>query len=190
MAKEFHITFSCETNDSNYKSALLRVQKMMKDGGAELISKNDDMDGVMDIVFHKYSYLEEVKTLCSSILNSFKNQSVHLSALAYEHQSRVLLDTKDVKDINLFTEFVKSLSNEYGITLIEKDKKEPTLLNICFEKSSQRQSFQNVYTAKAGSFMKNGHDSVNVFPDWDDITVLQQNNYSDNNKNKSNKFGY
>lgn len=188
MAKEYHITFSCGTEDDGAKMAINKVQRMMKEGGAELISKNDDYDGFVDIVFHQHTSAEKVSKLCNGILDHLKTSPVHFSAIVYEHKPSVLVDTKDVKDIEQFKTFVSDLASQHGYISMKPDQEDPSLLRVEFQKSSQRLSFQNDYTAKAGEQMKNGHSSVEVFPDWEDITILQRNSYTENKK--TTKYGY
>jgi hypothetical protein len=186
MAKEYHITFSCGMLEEGSRSAVGQIQRLMRDGGAELISKNDD-DGFMDIVFHHHSSPETVTSLCNKVLEQFKNSYVSVSTSVYEHKPSVLVDTKDVKDVDQFKKFVEELAGVQGYTSIGNDEKDPTLWKINFAKSAQRQSFQNDFTAKAGEYMTKGHSSVNIFPDWEDITFLQKNNYSD--KKRTSKYG-
>lgn len=181
MAKEYHITFSCDTFEEGSKSSISQIQRLMRDGGAELISKNDD-DGYMDIVFHHHSSPEKVTSLCNKVMEQFKNSYVTVNTSVCEHKPSVLIDTKDVKDISKFKSFVEKLATNQGFTSIAPDKKEPTIWKINFEKSSQRQAFQNEFTAKAGEHMTKGHSSVNIFPDWEDITLLQKNNHSENKR--------
>jgi hypothetical protein len=178
MTKEYHITFSCETFEPTAKSSISQIQRLMKEGGAELISKNDN-DGYMDIVFHHHSYPEKVTTLCNKVLEHFKNSHFPVSTYVYEHNPSVSIDIKDVKDIEQFKGFVENLATSQGYVSLNPDEKDPTCWKIKFEKSSQRQSFQNDFTAKAGEYMTKGHSSVNIFPDWEDINFLQKNNYSD-----------
>lgn len=186
MAKEYHITFSCSTMEEGAKSAIGQIQRLMRDGGAELISKNDD-DGFMDIVFHHHSSPEKVSTLCNKVIDQFRNSFVSVSASAYEHKPSVLVDIKDIKDVEQFKHFVKDLAGSQGYLSMDTDEKDPTLWKINFEKSAQRQAFQNDFTAKAGEYMTKGHSSVNIFPDWEDITFLHKNNYSE--RKRTSKFG-
>lgn len=187
MLNEFHITFSCGTYEEGAKPAINQIQRLMKEGGAELISKNED-DGYMDIVFHHHTSPENITKLCKIVLEKFKNSHVSVSTCVYEHKPSVLIDTKDVKDPDEFKKFIESLASQQGYFSISEVNTEPNLLQINFTKSSQRQAFQNEYTAKASEYMKNGHSSVQVFPNWEDITFLQKNNYSDDKR--SNKYGF
>lgn len=186
MVKEYHITFSCETFEQGSKSAIGQIQRLMKEGGAELISKNDD-DGYMDIVFHHHSSPEKVTTLCNKVLEHFKHTYYPISTSVYEHKPGVLVDIKDVKDIEQFKGFVEGLATTQNYLGLENDEKDPTLWKIKFGKSAERQAFQNDFTAKAGEYMTKGHSSVNIFPDWEDITFLQKNNYSE--KKSTSKYG-
>lgn len=186
MTKEYHITFSCETFEQGSKTAVSQIQRLMKEGGAELISKNDD-DGYMDIVFHHHSSPETITNLCNKVLEHFKHTYYPISTSVYEHKSSVLVDIKDVKDIEEFKKFVEDLASSKNYTAIGSDEKDPTLWKIKFEKSSERQAFQNDFTAKAGEYMTKGHSSVTIFHDWEDISFLQKNNYSE--KKNTSKYG-
>lgn len=188
MSKEYHITFSFETEAEGSKMAIAKVQRMMKESGAELISKNDDYDGFMDIVFHHYSTAGKVSKNCADILDAFKNTHFHFSATVYEHNPSVLVDAKDVKDIAQFTSFVEKLATDNGGLSVKQDSEDPNLLRVNFTKSQERQSFQNEYVAKADQYMKNGHSSVEVFPDWEDTTVFQKNNYAEPKKSTRHNY--
>lgn len=189
MSKEFHITYSCELVDESAKFSVTKIQRLMKDGGAEFISKNDDYDGFMDIVFHHNTTQDQVTKLCSKIIDTLKTQTSHVSVSVYEHQPSVLIDTKDAKNQEEFKSFVEKVASEHGGTAVGFDEKDPTLLRVDFSKSSERQSFQNDFTAKAGEQMINGYSSVNIYPDWEDITILQKNTYKEEPK-KNTKYGY
>ncbi len=189
MGKEYHVTYSFDNETDGAKAAISRVQRMMKESGSEFISKNDDYDGFTDIVFHHLSMSTEISNLVNKVLESFKNSTAHFSASVCEHNPKVLLDIKDVKDMTAFTDFVNTIARQNNSTSSTLAETEDNMFKVTFTTSKDRQSFQNEYTAKADKFMKNGQDSVNIFPDWDDITILQKNNYSDTKKNH-NKFGY
>jgi len=186
MTKEYHITFSCETFEPSSKTNIGQIRRLMTEGGAELISKNDD-DGYMDIVFHHHSSPEVVSNLCNKVLEHFKHSYFPLSTSVYEHKPSVLIDIKDVQDLEQFQVFVKKLADNQGYVSFETEIMEPNAWKISFEKSSQRQAFQNDFTAKAGEYMTKGHSSVNIFPEWEDINLLQKNNYSE--KKRSSKYG-
>jgi hypothetical protein len=189
MSKEFHITYSCELIDESAKFSVTKIQRLMKEGGAEFISKNDDYDGFMDIVFHHNTSQDQITKLCNKIIDTLKTQTSYVSVSVYEHQPSVLIDTKDAKDQDAFKSFVEKVSSEHGGVSVKVDAADPSLLRVDFSKSSERQSFQNDFTAKAGEQMKNGHSSVNIYPDWEDITILQKNTYKEEPK-KSPKYGY
>jgi hypothetical protein len=188
MTKEYHITFSLNTEEEGFKMASNQIQRQMKEGGAELISKNGEDEGYMDVVFHQYQSSEYISKLCNNILDKFKSSHLHISAVVCEHKPSVLLETKDIKNKDDFDKFVEELASKVGYISIEPDSKNSELIRIQFEKSSQRQTFQNDYTAKAGDYMKKGHSSVEIFPDWEDITILQKNNYKE--PKRTTKYGY
>ncbi len=188
MSKEYHITFSFETEAEGAKMAIAKVQRMMKESGAELISKNDDYDGFMDIVFHHFGTADKVSKNCANILEAFRHTHIHFSSTVYEHNPSVLVDAKDVKDIKQFTSFVENLATEHGGLCVKQDSEDPSLLRVNFTKSQDRQSFQNEYVAKAEQYMKNGHSSVEVFPDWEDTTIFQRNNHSEPKKATKNNY--
>ena len=188
MAKEFHITYSCDTEDDGAKMAISKIQRSMKDGGSELISKNGEFDGCLDLIFHNFSTYDQVTKLCNKVLDDLRNSHVHVSLYVCEHKPKILLDTTDVKDIEEYKSFIESIGKNHGMTSLKQDEKELGFLKASFEKSANRQSFQNEYTSKAANFMKQGHSSVEVFPDWEDITIIQKNNYSE--QKKTTKYGY
>ncbi len=188
MTKEYHTTFSLNTEEEGFKIASNQIQRQMQEGGAELISKNSEYEGYMDIVFHQYQSSDYTSKLCNSILDKFKSSLLHISASVCEHNPSVLLETKDVINKENFNSFVEQLASKTGHISIESDSKNPELLRVKFEKSSQRQAFQNEYTAKASDHMKKGHSSVEIFPDWEDITILQKTNYKE--PQRTTKYGY
>ena len=181
MAKEFHITFSCGTVDDGAKPVVSQIQRLMKEGGAEFISKDEDDYGYMDAVFHHHTTPEAITKLCKEVIEKFKHSHVTVTTSVYEHTPSVMIDTKDTKNVSEFKQFVSSLAAEQGFVSIDEET-DPTIWKITFERSIQRESFQNNLTAKAGEFMKNGNSSVKIFPHWEDVNFLQKNNYSDNKR--------
>lgn len=180
--KEYHVTFQYDMEQSSAKTATRRIERLMQEKGAEVVSKSDEYDGWMDLVFHHYTHYENMVKTCNDVLNTVKSLDTKVSVYVCEHTPGVILDPKDVKDTSKFDEFINKLSKEHGATSIEPDEKNPELIRVNFERSFQRHAFQTDYSAKAADFMKNGHDGVVISPEWEDKEVLRKNNYMEAKK--------
>lgn len=188
MNKEYHITYSIDNLTNGAKTSGFKVQRMMTAGGAEFVSKDDDYDGFIDIVFHYYGEYPKLADLTNNTMNTFKNNETRLSVIVYQHTPQVLVDIQDVKDLDSFNSFLKDLSEKNKAVSVEKDQKEDNMLCVTFNKTADRISFQNDYSSKAEIYMKNGQDSVVMHPTWEDVTLLQKNNIEEHKRN--NKYGY
>lgn len=188
MAKEFHITYSCEINDKNSKFATNIIRKLMKDNGSEFISQNDDYDDFRDVIFHHYTSYDNVIKNCNNIIHNLNTDGSHVSVCVVEHHPSVFIDTKNAINIEELKKFITSILKEDSIISLNNDLKDPNLLKVCFSKSFDRQTFQNIYTSKASQYMKNGHSDVNIFPDWDDVLILQTSTSEEKNNHK--KFNF
>lgn len=188
MEKEYHITYSIDNLTNGAKTAGFKVQRMMTAAGAEFVSKDDDYDGFIDIVFHYYGTYPKIADITNQTISSFKNSETRLSVIVYQHTPQVLIDIQDVKDQEKFNQFISQLCEKNNATSLEKDSKEENMLCVTFNKTTDRISFQNEYSSKAENFMKNGQTSVVMHPTWEDVTLLQKNNAEENKRNS--KYGY
>ncbi len=188
MDKEYHITYSIDNLTNGAKAAGFKVQRQMTAGGAEFVSKDDDYDGFIDIVFHYYGKYPKLADLTTQTIGSFKNSETRLSVIVYQHTPQVLVDIQDVKEPESFNQFIQELSKKNNAVSVEKDGKEENMLCVIFNKTADRISFQNEYSSKAENFMKNGQNSVVMHPTWEDVTLMQKNNSEENKRNS--KYGY
>lgn len=187
MEKEYHITYSIDASTDGAKATASRIPRLMKEINAELISRNDDYDGYIDEMFHYHGNYTTITQKTNEILSSFKNSQVYLNVNVYEHIPKVSVDVANVINRPEFEQFLNEMTSKYGAISSEANTHENTI-TVVFQKSADRQAFQNDYTGKADKYMTNGNDGVNVFPDWEDITVLQKNNSSE--QKRTTKYGY
>lgn len=187
MEKEYHVNYSIDASSDGAKATASRIPRLMKEINAELISKNDDYDNFIDEFFHYHGNYTTITQKTNEILNAFKNSQVHFNVSVYEHIPKVSVDVANVSNKEEFEQFLTSLTEKHGAISSQPNTQENTIV-VIFQKSANRQSFQNEYTAKADKYMINGNDGVNVWPDWEDITVLQKSNSSEQKRNT--KYGY
>lgn len=180
---EYHINYSCDTEQEGSKTNISRIQRIMKNGGAELITKSDDdFGGAISIIFHYVGSYGEIKKLCDEVLNSINNSAAYVAVSAYEHHPKVIISTKNINDKVVFNEFIDELSKSNHSTEVIACSNSSNLLEVSFHTSKDSRNFLNEYTAKAAKYMKNGIEGVEIQPDWEDISIIDKNNRPDNRK--------
>lgn len=177
MAKEYHVNFSCDTEQDGAKANISRIQRLMKAGGAELITKSeDDFGGAISITFHYYGNYGDIQKLCNETMEAVMHAPAYVCVNTYEHHPKASIITKDVIEKDLFNNLLETLSTKYNCTNLSPVDNTGSIVEVKFNTSKDTREFINDFTSKAGKYMKNGIDSVDAHYDWEDLQVLDKNN--------------
>lgn len=176
MAKEYHVTFSCDTEQDGGKSNILKIQRTMKNGGAELISKNTEWEGLTELVFHYVGSFGEFKKITESAMSEVLNAPSHVSVNAYEHHPKIILEAKSLDNVDALESVLSNVLSENGQEYqLSLDKKSKTI-TVEIPTSKEAREFSNTITSVLTKNKIVDAYKIEVFPEWEDVTVMEKTN--------------
>lgn len=182
MAKEYHINYSCDNDQDSSKSNIGKIQRLMRTAGAELITKDEEWEGVTSLLYHYIGTYGDAASVCQEAIDSVLHSSGYVSVNAYEHRPKIVIESKNVIDELKFMETVETIAKDNSAISIDMATKKSNSIIVEFISSKNAREFQNELTAKISPFIKGGIDGISISPEWEDVQILDKNNRPLNKK--------
>lgn len=176
MAKEYHATFCCDTEQDGGKSNITRIQRIMRGAGAELVSKNTEWEGTTELMFHFIGDYGDFKKVTQSAINDVLNVAAHVSVSGCEHRPKVVFNTENLGGNDLFQDAINSVLTNYTSSQVSLNDKKSNTIVFDFNTSKDCREFQAECIATLVNKCGVSADKIQINPEWEDVTVIEANN--------------
>lgn len=176
MAKEYHATFCCDTEQDGGKSNINKIQRIMRGAGAELVSKNTEWEGTTELMFHFIGDYGDFKKTTQAAIDEVLNVAAHVSVNGCEHRPKVVFNTENLGGNDSLKEALSDVLKNYPNSSISLDDNKSNTIILDFNTSKDSREFQAESVATLVNKCGISTDKIQINPEWEDVTVIDANN--------------